>query len=147
MIMLRAVLLPSATRYQLYSSAQKFPARTIKILSTHSGMLLQKKQLIKHYLECVFITKEKEGQEILRNATPNIFPQFSMLVKCKCGWNSEVTFWQMACSNWISADNANILLGGEDLNLSLLFTNSCRYLAIRAGFSKTYRTRNISWSN
>lgn len=147
MIMLRAVLLPSATRYQLYSSAQKFPARTIKILSTHSGMLLQKKQLIKHYLECVFITKEKEGQEILRNATPNIFSQFSMLVKCKCGWNSEVAFWQMACSNWISADNANILLGGEDLNLSLLFTNSCRYLAIRPGFSKAYRTRNISWSN
>lgn len=37
-------------------------------------MLLQKKQLIKHYLECVFITKEKEGQESLRNATPDIFP-------------------------------------------------------------------------
>lgn len=72
--MLRAVLLPSATRYQLYSPAQKFPARTIKLLSTHSGMPLQKKQLIKHYLERVFVTKEKEGQEVLRNATPNIFP-------------------------------------------------------------------------
>jgi len=72
--MLRAVLLPSATRYQLYPPAQKFPARTIKLLSTHGGMFLQKKQLIKHYLECMFITKEKEGQEILRNATPDIFP-------------------------------------------------------------------------
>lgn len=37
-------------------------------------MLLQKQQLIKHSLERVFITKEKEGQEMVRNATPNIFP-------------------------------------------------------------------------
>lgn len=43
-------------------------------------MLLQKKQLIKHYLEHVFITKEKEGQEILRNATPKFF---LILYACK----------------------------------------------------------------
>lgn len=35
-------------------------------------MLLQEKQLITNNLECVFITKKKEGQEFLRNATPNI---------------------------------------------------------------------------
>lgn len=62
--MLRDALLPRATRYQLYSPAQKFPARTIKLLWVHSGMPLQKKQLIKHYLEHMFITKEKKGQEI-----------------------------------------------------------------------------------
>lgn len=73
------------------------------------------------------------------------FPWFCMLVKSKCGWICEVTFWQMVCSKWISADSANTLLGGEDLNFFLTFHNSCRYLAIRAGFSQTYRTRNISW--
>lgn len=93
---------------------------------------------------------KKKGQEILRNVTPNIFPDsnfpwFRMLVKSKCGWICEVTFWQMVCSNWISADSANTLLGGEDLNFFLTFHNSCRYPAIRVGFSQTYRTRNISW--
>lgn len=72
--MLRDVLLPRAMRYQLYSPAQKFPARTIKLLWAHGGMLLQKKQLIKHYFEHMFLTKEKKGQEILRNVTPNISP-------------------------------------------------------------------------
>lgn len=73
MIKLRDVFLPRATRYQLNSPAQKFPARTIKLLWAHGGMLLQNKQLIKHYFEHMFRTKEKKGQEILRNVTPNIF--------------------------------------------------------------------------
>lgn len=72
MIMLRDVLLPRATWYQLYSPAQKFPTRTIKLLWAHSEMLLQKKQLTKHYLE--HITKEKKGQDTLRNVMSNIFP-------------------------------------------------------------------------
>lgn len=62
--MLRGVLLPRATRYQLYSPAQKFPPRTIKLLRAHSGILLQKKQLIKYYFEYMLITKEKNSQEI-----------------------------------------------------------------------------------
>lgn len=72
MIMLRDVLLPRATRYQLYSPAQKSPARTIKLLWARGGMLLQKKQLIKHYFEHMFIKKGKKGQKILRNVMPNI---------------------------------------------------------------------------
>lgn len=73
--MLRDVLLPRATRYP----AQKFPARTIKLLWAHGRMPLQKKQLIEHYFEHVFITKEKKGQAILRNLMPNIFPDSACL--------------------------------------------------------------------
>lgn len=147
MIMLRAVLLPSATRYQLYFPEQKFPARTIKLLSTHSGMLLQKKRLKKTLSWTCVYNKGKGRSGDPQKCHAKHFSWFCMLLKCNCGWICEVTFWQMACSNWISADSANTLLGGGDLNLWLLFINSCKYLAIRAGFSKIYRTRNISWSN
>lgn len=67
--MLRDVLLPRAARFilqlqALFSSKKKFPAKAIKLLWAYRGMLSQKKQLINHYLEHMFITKGKKGQEI-----------------------------------------------------------------------------------